>query len=279
TLGAIFFKESKFKVREFGFSEEALWVFGEKGYGLWQGQEENALENLTSRSFSDAGWHVMRNNRDYLLVSCGPNGQKGNGGHAHNDKLSFELCLDGEDIIIDPGTYVYTPEPDMRNLFRSTAYHNTVLIEGMEQNRIPCGYSGLFSLVDDAGAGAMAWDCTGDNVSFMGEHRGFHAKGITHKREISFQKGDGTIRIKDRLQGPRASSGVAIFHLHPDRKTARTGESIMLSDKIHVQFHGSDGITLSEYFYSHQYGNKERSQAIKVIFHGELITDIRRIHG
>ncbi|GAI52634.1 unnamed protein product, partial [marine sediment metagenome] len=35
-LRAIFFKEPKFKIEEFGFCEEALWVFGEKGYKIWQ---------------------------------------------------------------------------------------------------------------------------------------------------------------------------------------------------------------------------------------------------
>jgi hypothetical protein len=45
------------------------------------------------------------------------------GGHAHNDKLSFELCVDGEDIIVDPGSYIYALNPEMRNHFRCAASH------------------------------------------------------------------------------------------------------------------------------------------------------------
>ena len=78
----------------------------------------------------------MRNNKDYVFISCGPNGQNDRGVHAHNDKLSFELCVNGEDVIIDPGTYVYTPNQKWRNTFRSTGYHNTVKVDDHEQNQI-----------------------------------------------------------------------------------------------------------------------------------------------
>lgn len=85
----------------------------------------------------------MRNNKDYCLISCGSNGQNGVGG------LSVIVCLDGKYIFVDPGTYVYTSAPVARNIFRSTAYHNSVWIEGLEQNRIPKGNLGLFRLHND----------------------------------------------------------------------------------------------------------------------------------
>jgi len=55
SLGAIFFKEPKFKIKEFGFCEEALWIFGEKGYEIWQSLKENCLANIDSRAFPKAG--------------------------------------------------------------------------------------------------------------------------------------------------------------------------------------------------------------------------------
>lgn len=61
-----------------------------------------------------------------MVISCGPNGQGSLGGHAHNDKLSFELCIDGEDIFIDPGTGVYTSNPHLRNYLRSAVAHSTL---------------------------------------------------------------------------------------------------------------------------------------------------------
>jgi len=54
--------------------------------------------------------------------------------------LSFDLNIGGNDIIIDPGAYLYTSNPEQRNLFRSTSKHNTLMIDGEEQNMIAdCG--------------------------------------------------------------------------------------------------------------------------------------------
>ena len=78
--------------------------------------------------------YLFKSKRLYLLISAMPNGQNGNGGHCHNDKLSFELSFDDEDLIVDPGTYVYTPLPVLRNKFRSVKVHNTLIVNGIEQN-------------------------------------------------------------------------------------------------------------------------------------------------
>ena len=41
------------------------------------------------------------------------------GSHAHNDIFSIELNVDGKDIIIDPGSFVYSSNETVRNQFRS----------------------------------------------------------------------------------------------------------------------------------------------------------------
>jgi len=192
TFGAIFFKESKFKIKEFGFCEEALWIFGEEGKEAWDDLPESSLTEVQSRSFPDAGWHVLRDKKYYMLIACGPNGQNGNGGHAHNDKLSFELQVEGEDVLVDPGTYVYTPKPEWRNRFRSTAYHNTVTIDHEEQNRIIKGNRHLFSLTNDTKTLVKKWQTSKKCDHFIGEHTGYTRlkSPVIHRREIKFYKGD-----------------------------------------------------------------------------------------
>jgi len=53
-------------------------------------------------------------------------------GHFHNDAGSITLALDGIPIIIDPGSYLYTPSRQWRNYFRSATVHNTLFVEGHE---------------------------------------------------------------------------------------------------------------------------------------------------
>jgi len=199
TFGAIFFRESKFRVKEFGFSEEALWIFGENGYKIWRNLKENNLSNIKSKSFSNTGWYVMRNNKGYCMISCGPNGQNGNGGHCHNDKLSFELMVDGKDIIVDPGTYIYTPYPKWRNQFRSTAFHNTVVVDSQEQNRFI--QNNLFSLKDNTKCRHLDFGEDDKKIWFEGEHYGYKRlkNPVIHRRQIIFNKKENYLIIKDIL--------------------------------------------------------------------------------
>jgi hypothetical protein len=73
--------------------------------------------------FPDFGLYVFRASDFYLAVRCGSIGQRGIGGHAHNDQLAIELNVNGEDWIADPGTYLYTPLPARRNQYRSVTAH------------------------------------------------------------------------------------------------------------------------------------------------------------
>jgi hypothetical protein len=125
------------------------------------------LTGLSLRVFPDFGVYVYRSNRLYLAVRCGPNGQKGNGGHAHNDQLSLVLWVDGEEWISDPGTYLYTPLPSRRNEYRSVRAHFAPqAADGREPGRLDLG---LFRLGDEAQARCLYFGPEG----FAGTHTGF----------------------------------------------------------------------------------------------------------
>ena len=49
--------------------------------------------------------------------------------------LSFTMSISGNPIIVDPGTYAYNLEPEMRSLFRGTSSHNTLTINGCDQSK------------------------------------------------------------------------------------------------------------------------------------------------
>jgi len=241
TLGAIFFTEPKFKIKEFGFCEEALWVFGEKGYEIWQDLEENRLANVGSRAFPNAGWYIMRNDQDYMIISCGPNGQNGNGGHCHNDKLSFELCVNGEDVIVDPGTYVYTADPRWRNKFRSISYHNTVVVDEEEQNRFD--EKSIFEMKNDAETKCLKWKTSDEIDIFIGEHYGYKrfSQPLIHKREIKFHKKEGKLEIIDKFRGEGIHNLKWNLILSPEfRRNPNIG-----SDKL--QWHREPAFYSSEY--------------------------------
>jgi hypothetical protein len=141
-----------------------------------------------SAAYPEGGYYVLRAGGTYAIVRCGDTGRYGRGGHSHNDQLSFELFAAGEPLVADPGTYVYTPDPQTRNLFRSTAYHATLRIGGAEQNELRT--DDLFAMEDRAHAEALAWDAG----SFEGRHG-------NHTRRVELA--DGELRITDAVESAR----------------------------------------------------------------------------
>jgi uncharacterized heparinase superfamily protein len=256
-LAATYFKDKNFKLKHFEFDEEAFWVFGNKGKELYDNLPSRK-EPITSKVFPNAGWYIMRHEDTYCFISCGPNGQNGNGGHAHNDKLSFELMLDGKDIIIDPGTYVYTPYPVERNKFRSTESHNTIQFNGCEQNEIP--KKNMFSLPDSVNIKYATLKETADQIRFEGE---IQYLNFTHKRMIILDKKHSNLQITDKISTLKPVMAKLRFHLSPDvyyynssiysKKTGRKIASIEINDYK---------ILKGEYDHSPEYGVKMKAECL-----------------
>ena len=91
------------------------------------------IRPLFKSAFPDAGFYIFRNRSWKLIVDAGQPGPSYIPGHAHCDALSFELYKDGEPVLTNCGTYAYQSE--LRSQFRSTAFHNTVMINHEEQSQ------------------------------------------------------------------------------------------------------------------------------------------------
>jgi hypothetical protein len=150
-----------------------------------------------SASFPDGGFHALRRGALEAFVSCGPSGQRGIGGHSHNDKLSLELHVDGVVAVCDPGTGSYTGDPELRNALRSTRAHATLSVDDLEQSPVPPDR--LFALPDAASARLVAFEPEGIPARLAGDHRGFARAGIIHRRELALAE-RGAV-VVDRLVG------------------------------------------------------------------------------
>jgi hypothetical protein len=90
------------------------------------------ISDFKLKKYKNFGVYIFSCSDYFLGISACSNGQNGNGGHGHNDKLAFEL-YDNCDIVTDSGSYLYTPNTKIRKLFRSTKSHSTIYF-GTEQN-------------------------------------------------------------------------------------------------------------------------------------------------
>jgi hypothetical protein len=168
-----------------------------------------------SRGFAESGFYVMRRGGSFLMVRCGPVGVKGGGGHDHCDHLSVEVALRGVPLVVDPGCYVYTADPAARTLFRGTAYHNTVQVDGAEQNEFD-GYN-LFALAERTRSRVLRWDAGGEVERFEGEHSGFSVvqAGLVHRRAIEHRVAEETFIVTDHLNGSGEHEHAWHWHLDP----------------------------------------------------------------
>ena len=92
----------------------------------------------TSVAFPEGGYFIMRSGWGegalpfaeelYLLFDCGSNSPW----HAHYDMLNIVATAYGHDLLKDPGRFTYNNGED-RDYFKSTAAHNTIVIDGLDQ--------------------------------------------------------------------------------------------------------------------------------------------------
>lgn len=133
---------------------------------------DNIIRQSTAKYtvYRDAGCAILKN--DYVYVyfcNCGyskyptihdtiiPT-------HTHNDLLSFVFSFRDKNILIDPGTYVYTSNRTLRNEFRSTRKHNTIMVDAEEQNLIP--EHQIFHLVKNVQIGKVVANSDGVSASY-----------------------------------------------------------------------------------------------------------------
>jgi len=111
---------------------------------------QDLLHNIKYEYFSEFGVIIFKSDNLYLVINVTDNGQNGNAGHAHNDKLSYELFIENICKEEDPGVYVYSADAELRNLYRSTCAHNTLYF-GVEQNN----YNGMFSMINETNCSVL----------------------------------------------------------------------------------------------------------------------------
>lgn len=170
-----------------------------------------AREPCELRAYPDFGLYVLERGGWRMALRCGPNGQNDNGGHAHNDQLSLCLAANGLLLLVDPGTYVYTPLPRQRNSFRATRHHNTLFVPDKEQNSFTA--TSLFTLLNEAGPEML--ECTPTFI--RARHSGFAAP---HTRTLVWLA-DGGIEVTDECPLPECRLAL---HLHPEATLRRVSE-------------------------------------------------------
>jgi hypothetical protein len=230
---AVRFGRADFKGRAGCFADESFWTFGPDGMSRFHAipPPQPAEEAPSSVAFRSGGFYILRSRDAHVFIDCGEVGMRGRGGHGHNDILSFELFLNGMNVVTDCGAYLYTASREWRNAFRSTAFHNGVQVDGEEVNRFISPDS-LWQLRDDAHPFNAVLASRAHADSFRGSHDGYARlqPPVIHTRECILDRDRPRLLVRDALTGEGSHAFTWRFHLDPGVMPERAGNDVRLAN-------------------------------------------------
>ena len=206
--GTVFLDESR-PLTKAGY-EDVLWLLGPAGYDRMMSLQDR-IASIKSTGYPKSGFYILRSKETYLFVTCSPVGMEGYCGHTHNDFLSFDLFTRSRDLICDSGSYVYGRDVQWRNRFRSTRYHNTICIDGREQNYID--EANIFHVGSHVKPEVITWETSRDRDLLVGQYSVSMGNGaVIHRRTYYFDKQHEYCIIKDLVSGTGLRTIETFFH-------------------------------------------------------------------
>lgn len=247
--------------------------------------DENSVENLFAKNgvllsrrgekenssllYEDVGYAILRNNNAFLFICNGgqsryQDSKKLVGTHTHNDLLSFEFSIGKDDIIVDPGTYLYTSDIQKRNEFRSTKKHNTVVVDHEEQNIL--SEKNAFLIERNTIIKEL---CLDDDVHCRGVYKTLRGQ-MVHEREFALNP--DSLVIADHILKPGNTHKICLyfhFSMGADAAISEKGYHINTRDydvEIMLKTDLSLDLSLYEDTVSPSYGVVKNSKTAKIEF-------------
>lgn len=211
---AVLFERGDFKAKTGRFDETSFWLLGNEGERKFA--ELSGEAAARRNAFEQGGYYILSGGKARLKVifDCGPLGMGSTSAHGHADSLSFVLNAYGKDFFIDPGTYTYIAGDPYRDYFRSTAAHNTIVIDGQNQSRM----AGPFLWSRQANSFVEKWVSDSSCDKIVGRHDGYHRLDdpVTHRRAVSLDKQQEVVDVDDWIEAKGSHKLEQYFHLSPE---------------------------------------------------------------
>ena len=189
-----------------------------------------------------AGYHKLYDGKIAVIIDCGEFAPSYMSGHAHCDCLSFELFYDAKPLIVNSGTYQY--QGKYRKYFRSTAAHNTVMINGHEQSEL-WGEHRTGRRISEVVSKREAHGVVGSYKNYLNEY---------HRRRIRLE--NGVFEVLDQTSG----DGCSYLHLAPELKY-KDGMIVGRNIDIRVKIVNAE-MEIRNMPYADSFGKLEDSQCL-----------------
>lgn len=208
----------------------------------------------------DSGYIRIANGVAVALLDAAPIGPDYLPGHAHADTLSFELSIDGREVVVNRGTSIYGDGP-RRQWERGTAAHSTVQIDGHNSSEVWAGFR--------VGRRAKATVVRAEPGFVHACHLGYvHLPGspVHHRRWALDSTG---LAVDDQLDATAFNfSAISRIHLHPDLAIEQidpTTWRISVGAEIIARLHVVTGtVSVKPTLHALRFGDCVEAQSIEI---------------
>ena len=247
---------------------DLLWLAGRSlgdgglRYVATQGREGTAPPERCV-DFPVGGYYVQRSgwgdrpgsafaDERFLMFGCGP---LGDGGHGHYDALGVEAYAYGRPLVVDPGRYTYAEgTPNWRHWFKGTAAHNTVTVDGLDQQPYrrgkPKGPQLTSRLLERRAT---------DALHLLHGEVSSPAYDAVHRRAVVFVAGEYWL-VFDVLRAAQRHDYALRWHLaddaDPELRPVAEGRSAVTSPTVRLEVDGGSPVTIEPGWVSVEYGVK-----------------------
>jgi hypothetical protein len=232
---AILFGRGDLKRKAGRLDDKNRWLFGDTGVARWNALPEAAEQPVMA--FPEGGYYLLGRqfgeaNEVRIVVDCAPLGYLSIAAHGHADALSFTLSAGGEEFLIDPGTYAYHTQKTWRDYFRSTAAHNTVQVDRLDQSEI----GGNFMWLKKATARLVAHQPGGGQQLFEGTHDGYRRlpDPVLHRRKIAYDAAENVLVVTDILECQGSHDVAVHWHFAEPCKTSAHDGQLRVEGRQHA---------------------------------------------
>ena len=212
-----------------------------------------------------SGYVVVRpDERLHLVADVGPPCPPDLPAHAHADCLSFELSVDGQRVVVDSGTSTYEPG-DRRAYERSTAAHNTVVVDGQDQTEV----WGAFRAGRRATPFLERAEEHDGTVIVQGSHDGYENLPGRPRHRRTWTAGPRLLEILDEVTGTGTHEVIARLHLVPDVACQTVSEAEVRVGPTQMVFDGGE-VACGTAEVASSFGRRESTQCLTVTVAGTL---------
>lgn len=190
STAAVLFNEPAYAWAAGALAPETLWLLGSSAMETFDTLQPLSPPLDTCRVFNDGGFAVMRSGWDRdshsLIFDSGPLGCPFSGGHGHADLLSIQCSVFGRPHLVDAGTCCYTANSELRDFFRGTAAHSTVMVDGKGQAEP----AGPFAWQTRPTGKLLGWTSNQMLAFADAQHDGYQSlrDPVAHRRRVIFRK-------------------------------------------------------------------------------------------